>query len=508
MESTDTLGLEMLNIEKPQLSTKAAKRARAKARKEKNEDTIRLQTEEHFREIEEIRNSKEWCPPATPSYDRLPVPPSGSSGDTWNRLTSLDLGDLAHHGAPIMPRYKAPRNPVSATDLLPGQGFTPINKPRPMVDIPEYQAMVARRAEKKSSRGPSETKIKTAKAAPGQRRSVSVEAHHGLSTQRTKKSCRHTNAQTTPNTTHPLNTSTPNPPQPPDPTPQKPKTKKSHKRSPTPFSHNDPIIPLPAPSPTHSYLSLTLHPPSLLPHPQPLLLILDLNGTLLYRSSHKTSYTPRLHLQPFLTYLLANHTVLIWSSARPKNVEGMCKRLFTPQQRRQLVGEWGRDTLGLSKGDYNRRVQVYKRLDRVWDDASIQRRRPYHGSEGGRWDQHNTLLIDDSVLKASAQPYNHIEVPEFVKGGDCGIGVGKDGSGGCSVLEQVVGYLEEARRWSDVSAFVRERKFGVGRGWGWDFGEDQKGKGGGTDVEVEVEGSEDVERSDDDGDTDEGGIRL
>lgn len=79
--------------------------------------------------------------------------------------------------------------------------------------------------------------------------------------------------------------------------------------------------------------------------------------------------------------------------------------------------------------------------------------------QGERWGQHNTLLIDDSMLKASAQPFNYVEVPQFVKGGGEKEGDGKD------VFAQLVGYLEKGRRWNDVSAFVRQMRFKIDAGW-------------------------------------------
>ena len=38
---------------------------------------------------------------------------------------------------------------------------------------------------------------------------------------------------------------------------------------------------------------------------------------------------------------------------------------------------------------------------------------------------------------------------------------------GKDVLVQVVGYLEEARKWSNFSGFVRQRPFAVDEGWRW-----------------------------------------
>ena len=127
-----------------------------------------------------------------------------------------------------------------------------------------------------------------------------------------------------------------------------------------------------------------------------------------------------------------------------------------------VLGEWGRDTLGLTSAESKARVQVYKRLDRIWLNKNLQNSHPDF-EEGERWGQHNTVLIDDSALKASAQPFNHVKVPEFVRAGGEKEGDGKD------VLGQVVGYLEEARKWSDVSGFVRHRPFEIGAEWRWEW---------------------------------------
>ncbi len=176
-----------------------------------------------------------------------------------------------------------------------------------------------------------------------------------------------------------------------------------------------PPTPVPAPVPDPAYITLSAIPAVQLPSPQQLLVVLDLNGTLLYRPVASSHYIPRPSLQLFLTHCLANYSLLIWSSATPHNVRTICSRIFTLAERKMLLGEWARDTLDLSPQQYAAKVQVFKRLDRIWDNDSMQRAHP-HYLNGGRWSQENTLLLDDSALKASAQPYNAVVVPEFVKG--------------------------------------------------------------------------------------------
>jgi len=490
MEPQETLGLENLGIEKP----KAPRKRRQKKSKklielQTHQDAVLSRTAEKYYN-DEIRKGA-WCPPAIPSYEALPVPPLGSSeteldhqsesasdiefyGDTSNASQSQLPLDFTLGSSPeIVSRYKI------------GQGFTPISGLSPSVQQPNARSLQAAITANK----------KPAKVSSIQKSTLSVVTYYGLPSFRIDKQYRHTKAQPSFKTTNhqnvPSTASSPTPLPTTSPQRQKPSstsspiTTKSHPPRPSPPKNQLPLISLPAPKPTRTYLIQSYRPPTLLPTPQPLLLILDLNGTLLHRTT-RTSYHPRPHLHHFLTYAFTHHSLLIWSSAMPENVTGVCAHLFTPAQRAMLLGEWGRDTLGLTPKQYAQRVQVYKRLDRIWKEKSLQTSHPGF-KVGGRWGQHNTLLIDDSVKKASAQPFNHVEVPEFVRGA-----AGEDGRS--SVLAQVVGYLEEARRWGDVSGFVRGKRFEVGKGWTWDW------------MGNEERGEERVE--DDDEDDGDGGVKL
>jgi len=112
------------------------------------------------------------------------------------------------------------------------------------------------------------------------------------------------------------------------------------------------------------------------------LLVLDLNGTLLYRSPHRSQHNPgcsvteesrytqfspsqprsirtahpRPYLAPFCNYLFHPSTkqwldTMVWSSAQPHNVDDMVEKCFGIMKR-ELVGIWARDRLGLAAGDY------------------------------------------------------------------------------------------------------------------------------------------------------------
>jgi hypothetical protein len=65
---------------------------------------------------------------------------------------------------------------------------------------------------------------------------------------------------------------------------------------------------------------------------------------------------------------------------------------------------------------------------------------------GQRWDQTNTILIDDSKLKASKEPYNILEIPEFTN--DPTIDETR-------LFAKVLGALDTLSRHDDVSKLLR-----------------------------------------------------
>jgi hypothetical protein len=208
------------------------------------------------------------------------------------------------------------------------------------------------------------------------------------------------------------------------------------------------------PDPTPLYLeraSLTTAVP--LPSPKPLLVVIDLNGTLLFRPhKHNPSrFIERPHARTFLERCLAQHHVVIWSSARPENVTRMCAQLLSPRALSRVIAVWGRDRFGLSSADYNQRTQCYKRLTRLWEDPAVALSHP-HAALGGMWDQGNTVLIDDSVEKARSEPHNAVTLPEFA--GDL--------NEEPQVLPLVEQYLEALAWQMDNSAYIRRMPFTIG----------------------------------------------
>jgi hypothetical protein len=244
-------------------------------------------------------------------------------------------------------------------------------------------------------------------------------------------------------------------------------------------------IKLPAPQPTADYLSNSLKTPSLMKSPSRMLVVLDLNGTLLYRGSRNPRhFVERPFLKPFLRYLFDNFSVMVWSSAQPENVYALVDSALPPEFRSKLVTRWARDTFGLAPQHYYMNVQVYKDLSKIWSDLTIQASHP--GFVNGEvFDQRNTILIDDTVEKASAQPYNLLEIPEFTATPEQ---MTRD------FLREVAGYLEVVRQYDNASAFIRQEPFQADGQWQYDWPHELNGSeiAGGQAVGGEVIGSQTI----------------
>ncbi|TQS31847.1 hypothetical protein Golomagni_07858 [Golovinomyces magnicellulatus] len=210
------------------------------------------------------------------------------------------------------------------------------------------------------------------------------------------------------------------------------------------------------PSATNRYLTQVARPPSQINQPRRILIIMDLNGTLLYRPTKRKPFhfVERPHAQQFLHYCINNFAVAIWSSARPQNVGKMVDRLLTPDLRSKCVVIWGRDKLGLSKDDYDAKVQVYKRLTAIWADPQVKASHP-EAETGGCWDQTNTVLIDDSEEKGRSEPYNMLQIPEFA-------GIETELP---NVLPQVHDYINTLCGQSDISSYIRRSPFVLDSGY-------------------------------------------
>jgi hypothetical protein len=233
--------------------------------------------------------------------------------------------------------------------------------------------------------------------------------------------------------------------------------------------YGDEKIMLPAPQPTQEYLDQAAGEPTKTDSPGHLLVILDLNGTVLFRPNRNAKMMiERPFLKQFLRYLFENFKVMVWSSAKPDNVKSLVSQALDNDLRSQLVAQWARDSFGLSPTNYQQNVQVYKNLKLVWSRNQIQSFHPNYET-GGRFGQHNTILIDDSSIKASAQPFNLLEIPEFSATPEQMEG---------DVLRVVAGYLETLRRQADVSRFINKEPFRDDASrWTFDWPDDAAGGG-------------------------------
>lgn len=209
------------------------------------------------------------------------------------------------------------------------------------------------------------------------------------------------------------------------------------------------VSPPPAPRATDVYLAQAKLPSVQRDAPQRLLLVLDLNGTLIARKAKHlpASFDRRPGIDKFFDYIFANHSVMIYTSSQPRTVQIVLPKLFTEKQRKQLVGVWDRTKLDLTPRQYSEKVQVYKRLEKIWASPDIQATYP---KKLGVWNQMNTILIDDSELKALAQPHNLLQVPEFLKHAPQ-----KDRWREKQILDSVILRLEQLKYHTDVSRLIR-----------------------------------------------------
>ncbi|KAL1749077.1 hypothetical protein HDZ31DRAFT_28396 [Schizophyllum fasciatum] len=169
------------------------------------------------------------------------------------------------------------------------------------------------------------------------------------------------------------------------------------------------------------------------------LVVLDLNGTLVVRSragrdahvpppsdpyitfaprSNKVRILPifipaprivysRPFLRAFQQFLTHPSTrswldVMVWSSAQPHSIDSMVAHAFPGDARQALCAVWTRKDLGLSEKEYFNKTPTTKDLSKVW--RAMER----HSGK-------TTVLVDDSVLKAHLQPFNHLCLPEYTR---------------------------------------------------------------------------------------------
>jgi len=202
----------------------------------------------------------------------------------------------------------------------------------------------------------------------------------------------------------------------------------------------------PEPRPTTQYMNIAYDPSVQVSKRRELLVVLDLNGTLLcrhrvvgYGSSRMRKITIRPELKSLLNYLFARHKVVVWSSAARSNVDTMIRTAFAEHHRKQIQLIWSRENSDVPSREFSHKVVTYKVLEKLWTHMK--------DLEMGSWDQTNTVLIDDSSIKTISNPYNHIEVSEFTE-------VAAD-SGADDGLEPLIPLLKTLSMQSNVSYYMR-----------------------------------------------------
>ncbi|KAF3311027.1 hypothetical protein TWF173_009029 [Orbilia oligospora] len=126
------------------------------------------------------------------------------------------------------------------------------------------------------------------------------------------------------------------------------------------------------------------------------------------------------------------------------------------EHRSKILRIFTREDMDIPHKYFKLKVSTFKRLSMVWDALADQ-------DSNWQFDQTNTVLMDDSTDKASSEPHNHLLVPEYT--------VDIHNAGGDEVLGNIAGYLEEVKKWENVSAYIRENPFDKDRDYpkpeGW-----------------------------------------
>ena len=187
-----------------------------------------------------------------------------------------------------------------------------------------------------------------------------------------------------------------------------------------------------------------------------ILLVFDLNGTLMFRSKHfseklinvknifsinSLKVMLRPEIESFCEFIFDNFDVAVWTSAMAHNAKKLVNetsKICPSFNQENLKFIYSRDKCTVTKWigeEYEKRKAVSrngyvkdlasKDLETVWKEFSTE-----YGPE-------NTILIDDSSEKI-VQPKNHILIPEFLNEKRCE-------SDDC--LEKLKEYLSQLKEW-------------------------------------------------------------
>lgn len=222
------------------------------------------------------------------------------------------------------------------------------------------------------------------------------------------------------------------------------------------------VSPPTAPEASLVYLAQARLPPVRRSTPRKCLVVLDLNGTCIARPNQlePKAFQARPGIHKLFDYLFEHHVVMIFTSMQRKNAAAIVDELFTSSQRNKLAGFWARDKLGLTAEQLHAKTQTYKNLSPIWLDKAIQSTHPADEGRWG-WNQSNTVLIDDSHLKAVSHPHNLLLVPEFSKKDAAKrklhLAVKRKEE---AILQSLIMKLEELKYYNDVSRLILQWQTG------------------------------------------------
>ncbi|KAI9099237.1 NLI interacting factor-like phosphatase-domain-containing protein [Phlyctochytrium arcticum] len=158
----------------------------------------------------------------------------------------------------------------------------------------------------------------------------------------------------------------------------------------------------------------------------PILLVLDINGTLLERLTKSeqrilAKANPQLppschfhlsraqgylrpYLDTFLSHVFRHFHVAAWTSATPKNAFPMFDYVFGSAYAPHLTFAWTRDQCCQIGGRANG-FEAKKDLRRVWTNQEFNSLQQFT--------QKNTILLDDSIGKATLNPLNALHLRTY-----------------------------------------------------------------------------------------------